>query len=121
MHLVTERAFSEGGEHKEEERAEKCSFSNAIIALSESEARRRQAWQHVSVLFVVLSGWLVFEERWSLFLPISLPGKRDLQPFPAESGKGSGSILVTQAHQHSVLKPFLRSRSDFPIPFHHSA
>ena len=36
MHLVTERAFSEGGEHKEEERAEKCSFSNAIIALSES-------------------------------------------------------------------------------------
>jgi hypothetical protein len=121
VHLVTERAFSEGGEHKEEERAEKCSFSNAIIALSESEARRRQAWQNVSVLFVVLSGRLVFEERWSLFLPISLPGKRDLQPFPAESGKGSGSILVIQAHQHSVLKPFLRSRSDFPIPFHHSA
>ena len=70
---------------------------------------------------LVLSGRLVFEERWPLFLPISLPGKRDLQPFPAESGKGSGSILVIQAHQHSVLKPFLRSRSDFPIPFHHSA
>jgi hypothetical protein len=37
VHLITERAFSQRGEHKEEERMEKCSFSNAIIALSQAQ------------------------------------------------------------------------------------
>ena len=33
----------------------------------------------------------------------------------------SGSLLVIKAHLHSALKMFLRSRSDFLIPFHNFA
>jgi hypothetical protein len=33
----------------------------------------------------------------------------------------SGSIVVIQTHQRSILKTFIRSQSDFLIPFHNSA
>ena len=63
MHLVTERAFSEVGEHKEEERAEKCSFSNAIIALS--PAQLAQGGGKMSVSSFVLPSSNDFPVRFS--------------------------------------------------------
>lgn len=65
----------------------------------------RREWRSASALFVEPFGQHAFEERLSLFRLISLPRKRELQPFPDGSGselsKGKHELLMKWNHNVS--------------------